>query len=307
MSDERPTHFYKYRSINFIDDAALSVEERLKNDYSIKNLLNNESTFSSRLVFNDLFDSKIDIIPPTPEEFEALIPLILDKVESSTEENLSFSALLQAERVEIVTGCVHNGKFTDKGIQFLESQKKTLTRQIDCYPFICFSSNKKSNLMWSHYADSHKGFCIEFKADGVQADKVEYKEFIPKMNLIDWCRLYFGLDGDENTGAYLGHYLGDLIWKALRTKLIEWQYEDEYRYQPSNDIAYPFQGNKKYCQLSYDPDCIESIILGWRMPVEIKNYIIEHMPPNTKFNQAYPGLSTIEIMDYQEWLDSKRA
>ena len=30
--------------------------------------------------------------------------------------------------------------------------------------------------------------------------------------------------------------LGNTIWKALRTKLEEWRYESEYRFQASNSM-----------------------------------------------------------------------
>ena len=32
-----------------------------------------------------------------------------------------------------------------------------------------FSENNKSLLMWSHYADSHKGICVEYSFDDLES------------------------------------------------------------------------------------------------------------------------------------------
>ncbi|RJT24036.1 DUF2971 domain-containing protein [Buttiauxella izardii] len=312
MTDKHPEFLYKYRSINLISDATLSVEERLKNDYSVQNLLDNKATFSSRLNFNDLFDSKIELVEPTPQEFESLIPLLLKSVKDETylrkdvqyiaetpEKLEELKKSMLGSRVHDITSSVDNGKFTNSGIKYLHRFRQTFNDLIDSYAFISLSSNKNSNLMWSHYADSHKGFCIEFKGEYIAATEVTYEKEIPKLNLIDLCKMYLNLESNEHMGV--------LIWQALRTKLVEWEYESEYRFQLSNDMAPRLIKGALWMNYDYTPDFVESIIFGWRMPVEIKNYIIEHMPPNTKFKQAYPDLSTIEIMDYQEWLALSRS
>lgn len=52
------------------------------------------------------------------------------------------------------------------------SYLKVLLKIIQSYlnalkPFGCcsFSTNPKNLLMWSHYADEHKGLCIEYRTD----------------------------------------------------------------------------------------------------------------------------------------------
>jgi hypothetical protein len=47
----------------------------LNEDYAIKALLNSEAIFSSRKNFNDLFNSKIDIVFPKPEQVLNLLKM----------------------------------------------------------------------------------------------------------------------------------------------------------------------------------------------------------------------------------------
>src|ERR1017187_4839121 len=71
--------------------------------------------------------------------------------------------------------------------------------------------------MWSHYADHHRGICLEFGTDTsplkpinplVGARKVDYLPDYPK---------------------WVPHTIGDLDVHVLLTKSIDWKYEQEYR------------------------------------------------------------------------------
>ena len=55
--------FYKFRGI----DKDKVKSGKLHEDYAIKALFESVAIFSSRKNFNDLFDSKIDLVFPTPE------------------------------------------------------------------------------------------------------------------------------------------------------------------------------------------------------------------------------------------------
>lgn len=261
MSDDYPKYFYKYR--------AIENTEKLENDYAIDALLNNQAIFSSRTNFNDLFDSKIELIKPTPRQFKEL-KSIVEKTDKL-----------------LINECISKGAFTTKGLKLIEDIEDSFNQGIDSYPFLSVSKNPKSNLMWSHYANSHKGFCIEFKSEHMKADKVSYQDSIPKLNTIDMFRLHFNvIDGEE---------FGKHIWKSLRTKLHEWAYEDEYRFQANNSMGRIPLG-KKFIKIPYAPEFVESVIFGCRMPDEIKKFIIRHMPHHVKFKQAVIRTSTIDIV-----------
>jgi len=77
----------------------------------------------------------------------------------------------------------------------------------------CLSPYNDNMLMWSHYADSHKGVCLQFNRKHKflkNSEQVIYTDDIPTVNFV--------LD-NELTGSL----------KTYRTKGTKWNYEDERR------------------------------------------------------------------------------
>lgn len=73
---------------------------------------------------------------------------------------------------------------------------------------ICFSKNWKNPMLWSHYADSHRGLCLEFEVPNKYLEKIKYvKE-----------RLKY--EGTINFESMKG---------LLTAKFEHWSYEEEYR------------------------------------------------------------------------------
>lgn len=85
----------------------------------------------------------------------------------------------------------------------------------------CFSSKCDNMLMWSHYSSNHSGICIGFDLDeeefGSTLQKVEYTTEMPD-------KIPFKII-DESNEALIRH----LLLKQIKTKSIDWVYEDEYR------------------------------------------------------------------------------
>jgi hypothetical protein len=121
----------------------------------------------------------------------------------------------------------------------------------------------------------------------MKAEKVTYQKYIPKLNTIDLHRLYHK--------TYDGEELGNQIWRALRTKLDEWEYESEYRFQANNAMGRIPKG-KNFIKIPYDFDFVESVIFGCRMRDDAKKFIINNMPKMIKFKQAVARTSTVEII-----------
>ena len=80
------------------------------------------------------------------------------------------------------------------------------------YRVYCLGLDPKNLLMWSHYADSHRGICLEFSLSNeifCAALKCEYSSAYPIMELHD--------DSD------------DTLLLSLLAKSDVWSYEKEYR------------------------------------------------------------------------------
>lgn len=116
-------------------------------------------------------------------------------------------------------------------------RERTLSETVVC----CLSSVKHHPLLWAHYADGHKGLCLEYTQQGsnslfAQAQQVVYRDQLPVIGLPD-------LDYDS---------AGKRI--AL-TKATCWSYEGEWRIVIS-DIP---PGPRPYL-----PSELTAVILGHR-------------------------------------------
>lgn len=266
-------------------DNAIIKEAREKNDlnillkdYAIDALLKSYAIFSSRKNFNDIFDSKVYFVKPTPKDLKDLKKLV------NKDKKIEIDRLIS------------KGRFTVVGNDFLEKCIKDFNALLDSYPFYSLSKNCTNNLMWSHYADSHYGFCIEFKKEFMMPHKIKYQELIPSVYLIDIIKDYFSISDCHKTTTDISN--------CLETKLNYWSYEEEYRFHAGNnmkDIDSNTGGKipegKNFLKYPYENEAVESIIFGCRMDKDIKDFIKINFPYKVKFKHAVINMkkSIIEI------------
>jgi hypothetical protein len=86
----------------------------------------------------------------------------------------------------------------------------------------CFSESVDDMLMWAHYADGHKGFCLEFDTSVAplrDAQPVIYREVFPRLKV-----------SQERLESATSEELTDsLLRRMLLTKYKGWKYEKEWR------------------------------------------------------------------------------
>jgi hypothetical protein len=115
----------------------------------------------------------------------------------------------------------------------LDAMRKSLTLS-------CFSQINNSSLMYSHYADGHRGLCLEFKvikhAFFEALLPVQYPDQFPSLG-------FFERD------------LRGMMNAQLLTKQPEWKYEKEYRIIKV-DVPANFQ--------KFPPEALTGIIFGLR-------------------------------------------
>lgn len=93
----------------------------------------------------------------------------------------------------------------------------------------CLCADNKNRLMWSHYADSHKGFCIEYDFSSIYNELSDIlvlpviyskeRQEIPWKLAMDFSK---GLDVNETEK-------NRVMLLTLLTKDDEWNYEEEWR------------------------------------------------------------------------------
>lgn len=131
---------------------------------------------------------------------------------------------------------------------------------------LCFSEDYLSMLMWSHYADNHKGFAIVYDKDAIiSADNFTIDNTVikkkPLLRPVNYVEQQIDLTEDlENyVRAYRMESLGDvkpppchLSVEKLRTSLLEksqdWSYEREWRVIPRH-ISLENQSDLSYMRV----------------------------------------------------------
>lgn len=139
---------------------------------------------------------------------------------------------------------------------------------------LSMSQNPKNILMWSHYANHHKGIVYEFETRNLfsHAKTLDFKDFPYKVSYaFQYELLSYIAIGDEAVEQYR---------RELLTKAQDWAYEKEYRY-----IDLQKSGAKKF-----NPSCLTSIIFGKRTEQDEINAVMEccekHNLTHIKFKQA---------------------
>jgi hypothetical protein len=125
---------------------------------------------------------------------------------------------------------------------------------------ICFSAGAREPVLWSHYADHHRGIVLEFSVtdDTEKCLKLEYSDQRPTIDV----NQMFGSDVE-------GHALPTLK-DLIRRKSSGWAYEKEYRlYEKLAECE--ISGG--YYYRPFDKFALRRVIVGWRSDVEL-SYII---------------------------------
>lgn len=118
----------------------------------------------------------------------------------------------------------------------------------------CFSEINDSILMWSHYADCHKGFCIEYDISKMRNNKAK-QCILPVVYSDNWYDI---------TQDFLYPNKDQILIKSCLYKYKAWEYEKEWR------IIYPEEHNWLENKYNFNfSEAITAIYLG--VNIEQKN------------------------------------
>lgn len=183
-----------------------------------KTILKNELRISAPSEFNDLDDCRITGIfrvPLTPEEYGKILEGIelFYPAEANSETELLSKEILQQLKELIILYSNPIGIIEEL---FIQSIINRIKEQIRTTTGACcfFGDNPDSDLMWAHYADNHKGFCIEYEADYETPGLLEvtYSSKLPAPSATE---LLFSPK--------------ETLGRIVTTKNMEWNYEKEWR------------------------------------------------------------------------------
>ncbi|RWU17261.1 DUF2971 domain-containing protein [Pseudomonas alkylphenolica] len=226
-----PSHLYKYQRVT---------------PYSLQSLVDETVWLSSPASFNDPFDCAINL---DRKKLKESVAHAVDIIAQNAVVEDSLKVPIAADEIAYTQ---------------LRDGLRTQMQQIGV---LCLSETPNEILMWSHYAEYHKGFCIEYRVDETSplrsmAKPVRYTDVYPSLSLKN-------LPGDAKE---------NFIDVCVYTKAKQWSYEREWR-------AIMHIGEKLYRA----PAPISAIIFGARMPDAHKRdiYDILHLTPGIEFREAF--------------------
>lgn len=209
---------------------------------ALRMLANNELYFASSDAFNDPFDCR------ARKEFE-----FKDRNELITKMaplEVSHQSITIKKAVSYLEEVTASPQTTENYIK----KKSEHFQQVVMQSFgICsFSEIPDNILMWSHYSDGHKGFCIEFS----RSDE----------NMLNWAKPVDYPANDEF--PFIDYWKGkqkeqiEEFKKIILTKSKHWYYEKEWRIVDGlGYVDANYQGHTE----TYQDNMLSGIIFGERM------------------------------------------
>lgn len=193
MSDQKD-FLYKYRAID---------ENNI--DWSSKIFTHNELYFARIDQFNDPFDCKFDY------SFYANVGEV--KEYSRSVLRWKYPSWNRHQREKWIAE--HRKMFTKKDFKFVENLEREKVDMLSEIGIYSLSRVPDDILMWSHYANCHRGFCLKFFDDPkdrfiARRQEIFYSDEYPIVNPIK----------DNDLVRFT---------KALLTKAKHWEYEKEWR------------------------------------------------------------------------------
>jgi hypothetical protein len=241
--DEKPAEklFYKYRPIN---------------QHLFDTLKNNELYFRDPRDYNDPIDSVMEV--HYEGTYEEMVDYIVENSKDSREKIME----------EVDTGIIWDKCQMIGNKLRVEMSYENILYKISPLPLTyCLSKKPDEMLMWSHYADEHKGVCLSFKSKyGVIQEEdftgyrltidsasmpireIKYKKIMPSsVNLLD-----------KNLSRR-----SIRLSKFLLTKGACWRYEKEHRMLLVNKESTAKERPKtKNCK--FEKTELEGVIFGLR-------------------------------------------
>lgn len=217
-----PSFLYKYKS--------LDLNSPISNEYTEDALVSELIYCSNPDSLNDINDIRVNI-QPSKNHGENV------KLFKNVVSNNPLSRISPAKKLMIAHQLARIG-VNDNIRNMLEAELRSSTS------LFCTTNNPVNELMWAHYADSHKGYCIEYDVENDCALRylmraVRYTNKYPVFN--------YPVYNDKHD-----YYLA---------KSDSWSYENEFRLiLPCSSV---------YIQLN--PNTVKSVILG----VRAKNELID--------------------------------
>jgi len=280
------------------------------NSLNLDAIANNSFFFSQRDQVNDPLDCNPPITCPTYSEFRARLKKLIGELKNCSDE---FIDLFQHEEVIEAT----YSPFKD-----IAQLKGLLTQQADNVGILCFTKEYDNPLMWSHYADGHRGFCIGydikyddthmwneinlFDNECVLLRGVEYSSKPIDVVIMYMALLHFMLRNARNSSGFLEfdsaykvlgfENISKVIFSHLSVfflshKHTSWNYENEVRL-----LAMPRDNRSNSGLKQSKSSLLRKVYFGAKMPMSQKKTLTKLLSSNgTAFYEGYFSNEKLDV------------
>lgn len=234
--EDLPERLYKFRVLGILHHKRM--------------LTHNELFFTSPRQFNDPFDSTIPVRYDVGTR-EEIIKYWSQYLAITRPELSPAQVEREAEKI------YESGNF--RLPQSIETIGKIITdRAYKDFGVFSLSAHYTNILLWSHYADKHRGFCVEFDSRRLYLFCIKYLKDLESQSRRGLQSIIFRNVTYTDKYPVLNAYRMELPeWNTrLLTKSNDWGYEQEYR------IVWFYGADKK---LIVDNGIISKVILGCQM------------------------------------------
>ncbi|MCI8277664.1 MAG: DUF2971 domain-containing protein [Clostridia bacterium] len=290
-----PLKLYKY----FPNKEGITDDSKV--NYSIQALKNNTVFMQSPSNFDDVYDSEIDIDfseyhklrlleyckrcgieindqKSIEEVGNVFTNFILDSINKYKDYEHIFikKPVSHIEELantlfknNLIIGLNHNNDLSQVVFEIICKEYEKYIKELkNTFRVSCFATTPFSQLMWSGYADYHRGFCLEYT---VLPDDERYKDIYYNLFPMVYCktrpditeRIVRAKDKDLTEED-----LWDIYFHGALRKSVDWAFQDEWR------LLLPMRKEKSEdYNIKFFP--ITKVFLGNRMLTEKRKEIID--------------------------------
>lgn len=220
-----PRYLYKYRKLG---------------EHTKDIIIYNRMYFGSPLDFNDPFDFNLPInLGESLKKNKKDLRFYLDKLKEKE--------ILSPEKIKLQEECI------SRDTSIIE---EAIISFIKDTGVCCFSKKCNDILMWSHYAENHRGICLKFDI----------------LKALDFFAPLLDVDYEKKVDLKIANFFRDsskFIIKTIRTKFKCWEYENEFRSIKDKSIGFNY--NNRFVE--FEPSSLREIIFGFKTD---DNIILEY-------------------------------
>jgi hypothetical protein len=267
---------FKISDINF--EKTLFKYRDICNKYHERLLFEQELYFSSLDFMNDPYEGHLPIQDISAVSDDDIIEANIKIVKYNNPNQVYTEEVLSMMREDFKNSVPNIRKrFYDNDADNLQAYVKRINNSVG---ILSLSVDPLNYLMWSHYANSHSGFCVGLNLlklmkymDMPYPLAITYQEEIPCWKITDppfeYAKKYWG------------------------TKGLLWEYEQEIRFLSQQYV------NKS---LKFDVEIIDSIFLGYKMD----NYNVEKIMKYFDKNNPKCNIYKIKFMSNLYYLEGEK-